>query len=181
MIHFCRDTGKTGIREDILLPTRRSLCDSCDEYLLLCPAGVRLGRLDAPRAPADHAQPPGGWTLQVSFPHESVGLPPDGDLPYREDGEGEESELVAGRECVPGRPCPLCDATCCNVLYCDFGFGFRGSTIVASQIPVDYWHESIGEQTVADAIMDRIVHSSIRISLAGESLRKFNLPRRHNL
>ena len=52
-----------------------------------------------------------------------------------------------------------------------------GSTIVASQIPVDYWHESIGEQTVADAIMDRIVHSSIRISLAGESLRKFNLSR----
>ena len=56
-----------------------------------------------------------------------------------------------------------------------------GSTIVASQIPVDYWHESIGEQTVADAIMDRIVHSSIRISLAGESLRKFNLPMRRNL
>ena len=56
-----------------------------------------------------------------------------------------------------------------------------GSTIVASQIPVDYWHESIGEQTVADAIMDRIVHSSIRISLAGESLRKFNLPRRRDL
>ena len=56
-----------------------------------------------------------------------------------------------------------------------------GSTIVASQIPVDYWHESIGEQTVADAIMDRIVHSSIRISLAGESLRKFNLPIRCNL
>ena len=56
-----------------------------------------------------------------------------------------------------------------------------GSTIVASQIPVDYWHESIGEQTVADAIMDRIVHSSIRISLVGESLRKFNLPRRCNL
>ena len=56
-----------------------------------------------------------------------------------------------------------------------------GSTIVASQIPVDYWHESIGEQTVADAIMDRIVHSSIRISLAGESLRKFNLLRRRNL
>lgn len=56
-----------------------------------------------------------------------------------------------------------------------------GSTIVASQIPVDYWHESIGEETVADAIMDRIVHSSIRISLAGESLRKFNLPMRRNL
>ena len=55
------------------------------------------------------------------------------------------------------------------------------STIVASQIPVEVWHEAIGEQTVADAIMDRIVHSSIRISLTGESLRKFNLPKKFNL
>lgn len=47
------------------------------------------------------------------------------------------------------------------------------STIVASQIPVELWHESIGEQTIADAIMDRIVHSAIRISLSGDSLRKF--------
>lgn len=46
------------------------------------------------------------------------------------------------------------------------------STIVCSQIPVDMWYDSIGEQTVADAIMDRIVHSTIRISLFGESLRK---------
>ena len=46
------------------------------------------------------------------------------------------------------------------------------STIVASQIPVEMWHDAIGEQTVADAVMDRIVHSSIRIVLAGESLRK---------
>ncbi len=46
------------------------------------------------------------------------------------------------------------------------------STIVASQIPVEMWHDSIGEQTVADAVMDRIVHSAIRIDLSGESLRK---------
>jgi DNA replication protein DnaC len=46
------------------------------------------------------------------------------------------------------------------------------STIVASQIPVQMWHDAIGEQTVADAILDRIVHSSIRIALFGESLRK---------
>ena len=46
------------------------------------------------------------------------------------------------------------------------------STIVASQIPVEMWHDAIGEQTVADAVLDRIVHSSIRIALAGESLRK---------
>lgn len=49
------------------------------------------------------------------------------------------------------------------------------STIVASQIPVELWHDSIGEQTVADAIMDRIVHSAIRIDLSGESLRKVSL------
>jgi len=46
------------------------------------------------------------------------------------------------------------------------------STIVASQIPVELWYDAIGEQTVADAVMDRIVYSSIRISLTGESLRK---------
>ena len=50
------------------------------------------------------------------------------------------------------------------------------STIVASQIPVELWHESIGEQTIADAIMDRIVHSAIRINLSGDSLRKFAIP-----
>ena len=48
------------------------------------------------------------------------------------------------------------------------------STIIASQIPVEMWYDSIGEQTVADAIMDRIVHAAIRIDLTGESLRKIN-------
>lgn len=48
----------------------------------------------------------------------------------------------------------------------------QASTIVASQIPVEMWYDAIGEQTVADAVMDRIVHSSIRIVLFGESLRK---------
>ena len=49
------------------------------------------------------------------------------------------------------------------------------STIISSQIPVEMWHESIGEQTIADAIMDRIVHSSIRINLSGDSRRKFTM------
>lgn len=49
------------------------------------------------------------------------------------------------------------------------------STIIASQIPVAMWYDSIGEQTVADAIMDRIVHTAVRIDLTGESLRKYNL------
>ena len=48
----------------------------------------------------------------------------------------------------------------------------KRSTIIASQVPVRNWYEVIGEQTVADAILDRLVHKSIRIELKGESLRK---------
>ncbi|WP_334640960.1 ATP-binding protein [Pedobacter sp. CAN_A7] len=46
------------------------------------------------------------------------------------------------------------------------------STIIASQLPVSTWYEVIGEGTIADAILDRLVHSAHRISLSGESLRK---------
>lgn|SRR5690606_34420567 len=46
------------------------------------------------------------------------------------------------------------------------------STIITSQIPVNKWHELIGEGTIADAILDRIVNSAHRISLNGKSLRK---------
>lgn len=48
----------------------------------------------------------------------------------------------------------------------------RSSIIITSQIPVQEWHEMIGEATIADAILDRLVHSSHRIELDGESLRK---------
>lgn len=48
----------------------------------------------------------------------------------------------------------------------------KSSTIIASQIPVSAWYEIIGESTIADAILDRIVNSSHRIKLDGESLRK---------
>ena len=48
----------------------------------------------------------------------------------------------------------------------------KSSIIITSQIPVANWHELIGEGTIADAILDRIVHSSHRINLHGESLRK---------
>jgi DNA replication protein DnaC len=48
----------------------------------------------------------------------------------------------------------------------------RVSTLVTSQIPVANWHETIGEGTIADAILDRLVYSSHRIELSGESLRK---------
>ena len=46
------------------------------------------------------------------------------------------------------------------------------STIVSSQIPVSTWYDIIGEGTIADAILDRLVNSSHRINLKGESLRK---------
>lgn len=46
------------------------------------------------------------------------------------------------------------------------------STIITSQIPVKKWHEVIGDSTIADAIMDRLVHNSYRIELKGESMRK---------
>ncbi len=48
----------------------------------------------------------------------------------------------------------------------------RSSMIITSQLPVNCWHEIIGEKTVADAILDRIVHDAHRIELKGESLRK---------
>ena len=46
------------------------------------------------------------------------------------------------------------------------------STIVATQLPVKLWHENIRDPTIADAILDRIVHSSHKIQLKGESMRK---------
>lgn len=48
----------------------------------------------------------------------------------------------------------------------------RSSTIIASQLPVGSWYDVIGENTVADALLDRLVHGSYRIELKGESLRK---------
>jgi DNA replication protein DnaC len=48
----------------------------------------------------------------------------------------------------------------------------KKSTIISSQLPVNKWHELLEEKTIADAILDRIVHTSHRIELKGESLRK---------
>lgn len=47
-----------------------------------------------------------------------------------------------------------------------------GSTIISTQIPVKSWFESIGDPTIADAILDRLVHNSHKIDLKGESMRK---------
>ncbi len=48
----------------------------------------------------------------------------------------------------------------------------KGSMLVTSQIPVSKWYEIIGEKTIADAILDRLIHQSHRIELMGESMRK---------
>jgi DNA replication protein DnaC len=46
------------------------------------------------------------------------------------------------------------------------------STLAAAQAPIDHWHEIIGDPTLADAVLDRLVHSAHRIELKGESMRK---------
>jgi len=48
----------------------------------------------------------------------------------------------------------------------------KGALIITSQVPVSKWHDVIGEQTIADAILDRIIHNAHRLELKGESLRK---------
>ena len=50
----------------------------------------------------------------------------------------------------------------------------RRSTLITSQLPVEHWHKIIGDPTLADAILDRLVHNSYRIELKGESMRKLN-------
>jgi DNA replication protein DnaC len=48
----------------------------------------------------------------------------------------------------------------------------RKSTMICSQLPVELWHEAIGDPTLADAILDRLVHNAYRLEIQGESLRK---------
>ena len=48
----------------------------------------------------------------------------------------------------------------------------KGSVIITSQLPVSKWYDVIGEKTIADAILDRLIHQAHRIELKGESMRK---------
>jgi DNA replication protein DnaC len=48
----------------------------------------------------------------------------------------------------------------------------RKSTLIGSQLPVAKWYEVIGDSTIADAILDRMIHTAHRIELKGDSLRK---------
>lgn len=52
----------------------------------------------------------------------------------------------------------------------------RRSTLITAQVPISAWHDLIGDATVADAILDRIVHNAHRISLEGDSMRKQKAP-----
>jgi DNA replication protein DnaC len=52
----------------------------------------------------------------------------------------------------------------------------RRATLIASQLPVDTWHELIGEATLADAILDRLLHNAYRLALSGESMRRSAAP-----
>ena len=54
---------------------------------------------------------------------------------------------------------------------CDDRYG-RRSTVLTSQLPVDSWHAQIGDPTIADSILDRLVHNAYRIEMSGESIRK---------
>src|SRR6476646_3746630 len=56
----------------------------------------------------------------------------------------------------------------------------KNSLIITSQLPISKWHEVIGEKTIADAILDRIVHDAHRIELKGESMRKKRAPAPEN-
>lgn len=48
----------------------------------------------------------------------------------------------------------------------------RRATVVTSQLPVEHWHEALGDPTLADAILDRLVHNAYKITLKGDSMRK---------
>jgi DNA replication protein DnaC len=47
--------------------------------------------------------------------------------------------------------------------------------VLTSQLPVDSWHAQIGDPTIADSILDRLVHNAYRIEMNGESMRKKNM------
>jgi len=48
----------------------------------------------------------------------------------------------------------------------------KRSTLICAQLPLEHWHDAIGDPTMADAILDRLVHNAYRLNLEGESMRK---------
>jgi DNA replication protein DnaC len=67
---------------------------------------------------------------------------------------------------------PLADSERRDFLeICDDRYSIR-STVLTSQVPITHWHDQIGDPTVADSILDRLVHNAHRIELQGPSMRK---------
>ena len=46
------------------------------------------------------------------------------------------------------------------------------ATLITAQLPLEHWHEAIGDPTMADAILDRLVHNAHKVTLTGDSMRK---------
>ena len=67
---------------------------------------------------------------------------------------------------------PLADQTVRDLLEILDDRYDRRSTLITSQLPIDQWHAYLGDRTVADAILDRLVHNSYRVVLKGESMRR---------
>jgi len=67
---------------------------------------------------------------------------------------------------------PLADETVRNLLEILDDRYDRRSTLITSQIPIEQWHAYLGDRTVADAILDRLVHNGYRLVLKGDSMRK---------
>ena len=69
---------------------------------------------------------------------------------------------------------PMTSATCRELLELLEDRHGRHSTIVTSQLPVGAWHDYLADGTLADAILDRLVHNAYRLNLKGDSMRKIN-------
>jgi DNA replication protein DnaC len=67
---------------------------------------------------------------------------------------------------------PLADETVRDLLEILDDRYDRRSTLITSQLPIEQWHKYLGDRTVADAILDRLVHNSYRLVLKGESMRR---------
>jgi len=67
---------------------------------------------------------------------------------------------------------PMSESERCDLLEVIEDRQGTGSTIIATQVPAENWHTHIGDPTIADAILDRLIHNAYKINLKGESMRK---------
>lgn len=67
---------------------------------------------------------------------------------------------------------PITQAQRCDLMEIMDDRHEHAATLIVSQLPVDQWYTCIGDNTLADAILDRLVHNAYRLNLKGESMRK---------